>query len=140
MPRRRPGTLETFRGYRAASVASTGVLACAAAVFQAVSIPEPEANVMAYLRLWISVAAASVTIVGLELIVHCWRAPSQFSSHQTWQAIEQFLPCLMAGASLTWALMEYAPNSTALLPGLWAIIFSLGVCSSRRQLPPAVTV
>lgn len=129
---------ETFRGYRAASVGSTALLAFAAAGFQALNLPDPANDLAAYLQLWIGTAFASVSIVALELAYHCLRSPSQFAKRQTWQAIGQFSPCLVAGALLTWTLSIQSPDSAPLLPGLWAIVFSLGIFASLRQLPREV--
>jgi len=131
---------ETFRGYRPLTVGCTGVLALAAAALQPILVPQPNEQIHAYLQLWIATAALSVTIVGLELALHCWRSPSQFLRRQTLQAIEQFLPCIVAGGALTGVMMKFAPEGAPLLPGLWSIVFSLGVFSSSRQLPPAVLI
>src|SRR6185437_11736127 len=54
-----------------------------------------------------------------------------------WMAVEQFLPCVLAGGLVTAALARGAPESVALLPGLWAVLFSLGVFASCRLLPRA---
>ena len=35
------------------------------------------------------------------------------------------------------ALLRYAPNSLWMLPGLWSILFGLGVFASRHFLPRA---
>jgi hypothetical protein len=50
-------------------------------------------------------------------------------------AVEQFLPAAGAGALLTIVLVAYVPSALWMLPGLWQIIFSLGVFSSCRFLP-----
>ena len=50
-------------------------------------------------------------------------------------AVEQFLPSVAAGALLTFVLARYVPASVWILPGLWQIIYSLGVFSSVRFLP-----
>jgi hypothetical protein len=55
----------------------------------------------------------------------------------TWLAVEQFVPCLAAGALLTVVLVRSAPESLWMLPGLWQILFSLGVFASCRLLPRA---
>jgi hypothetical protein len=129
---------EAFRGYRPLTVATQGLLAMAAAVGQALWIADPAGNVSLWLQLWLAVAAGSVTIVSVDLVIDCWRSPSQFARRQTWQAVEQFLPCIAAGGALTWGVSQFAPASLPLLPGLWAIVFSLGIFSSSRQLPAAV--
>jgi ABC-type cobalamin transport system permease subunit len=50
-------------------------------------------------------------------------------------AVEQFLPAAGAGALLTIVIVIAVPSATWMLPGLWQIIFSLGVFSSCRFLP-----
>jgi hypothetical protein len=129
---------EAFRGYRPLTVGAQGLLAVAAAGCQTIWLPDPAAQVSHYLQLWLAVALLAVTIVSIDLAIDCWRSPSQFARRQTWQAIEQFLPCIAAGGALTWVLVQFAPASLPLLPGLWSIIFGLGVFSSSRQLPVAV--
>jgi hypothetical protein len=129
---------EAFRGYRPLTVGAQGLLAVAASGCQAIWLTEPAAQVGHYLQLWLAVAVLAVTIVSIDLAIDCWRSPSQFARRQTWQAIEQFLPCIAAGGALTWVLFQFAPASLPLLPGLWSIIFALGVFSSSRQLPSTV--
>jgi hypothetical protein len=52
-----------------------------------------------------------------------------------YHAAEQFLPALTAGMLLTVVMMRFAPHSVGMLPGLWQVIFSLGVFASCRFLP-----
>jgi hypothetical protein len=53
-------------------------------------------------------------------------------------ALEQFLPALCAGLLLTVVIVDAAREVAWMLPGLWQIIFSLGVFASCRFLPPAM--
>jgi len=55
-------------------------------------------------------------------------------------AVEQFLPSVGAGALITIVLVRYVPAALWMLPGLWQIIFSLGVFSSCRFLPRPTVV
>jgi hypothetical protein len=127
---------EIFRGYKAATIGATGVLGLIAAALQSVWISEPASQVGRYLQLWIGVAALSIAIVATELIARWLRTDSPLERGKTQRAVEQFLPCIVAGGALTAVIMAFAPDSAALLPGLWAIVFSLGVFASWRQLPP----
>jgi hypothetical protein len=131
---------ESFRGYRPLTVGGQGILAVFAAGCQAIWIADPAAHVSQYLQLWIAVAIVAVTSVSIDLALDCWRSPSQFARRQTWHAVEQFLPCIVAGGALTWVLTQFAPANLPLLPGLWAVIFSLGVFSAARQLPATVLI
>jgi hypothetical protein len=125
-----------FRGYKAATVAGTGLLALLASALQPIAVPEPLANVRQYLQLWITVAVLSAIGVAIELATRCRSSNSSLQRAQTVQALEDFIPCLVAGGCVTWGVVQFSPGAVNLLPGLWAILFSLGVFASCRQLPP----
>jgi hypothetical protein len=128
---------EVFRGYRALPVAFSGVMAVAAAVVQAVWISEPSQQVSAYLGLWVGTAVVSGLAAGSEMF---WRTRAPAASLRreiTWLAVEQFVPSLAAGGLLTVVLVRTAPESLWMLPGLWQILFGLGVFASCRLLPRA---
>ncbi len=136
--RLRVAQTETFRGYRSATVASSGVLAFVGAAVQKVWIPEPADHVQAYLGLWIGIAFVCVVTVAIELGVRSYLARSSLARQVTLLAVGQFLPCMIAGALLTYAVVRFAPEGVWMLPGLWSIVFSLGVFASWRLLPKAM--
>ncbi len=131
---------ETFRGYRSATVAGTAAIAGLAAMVQAVWITHPREQLALYLALWMSTAAVSVAVTAVEMVVRCRKAVSPLAVRMTWLAVEQFGPCLLAGAAVTGAIVRFVPESVPLLPGLWSIIFSLGVFASCRLLPRATFI
>jgi len=53
-------------------------------------------------------------------------------------AVEQFLPAAGAGVLLTVVLVRNVPDALWMLPGIWQVIYSLGVFSSCRFLPRPV--
>jgi len=126
---------ESFRGYRSATAAFSGAVAVTTAACQPLLLPEPAAEPSAYLMLWICAAILSVVVTGVEMVFRCRRAASPIAVRTTWLAVEQFLPCTIAGALLTFVMALRAPESVWLLPGLWGILFSLGVFASRGLLP-----
>ena len=126
-----------FRGYRAVTVALTGFLGFAAAGLQQILLPHPEQDFAAYLTLWIATAAICVTLVGAHMLALCRYTHSTLSQEMTWIAVEQLLPALVAGGLLTWVLANFAPKTLWMLPGLWQILFSLGIFASCRFLPRA---
>lgn len=130
----------TFRGYRSFTVGSTGLIAIAAAAWQGWAIARPVDQLALYLELWLSVAALSIFIVGSELALRWRQSDSPLARQLTARAVEQFLPCVVAGGAMTWAIAAFAPEHAALLPGLWGIVFSLGVFASCRQLPKAAVL
>jgi hypothetical protein len=128
---------EVFRGYRAMPVAFSGVVALLAAVIQALTITDPILQIGPYLALWIGAAVVSGMAAGLEMVVRARHAKSPLTRELTWLALEQFCPCLLAGSLLTVVLVRVAPASLWMLPGLWQIVYSLGVFASCRLLPRA---
>jgi hypothetical protein len=124
-----------FRGYGPATVAATGCVALAAAAVQALFLPEPSANVLAYLALWIATAAACVVLIGIEMVGRSRRIHSGLADEMIWAATGQLIPAGVAGALLTLVLFRVAPQTLWIVPGLWQIVFSLGFFASCRSLP-----
>src|SRR5260370_17675309 len=56
-----------FRGYGPATLASTGILAFAAAGAQALRLPDPAHHVPTHLSIWIVAAALSAAMIGIEM-------------------------------------------------------------------------
>lgn len=129
---------ETFRGFRALTVGGSGLLGWAAAGLQAQRIARPLEHVAQYVGLWSGVAALCVCMVGVELAVRWMATESRVKRRLTLLALQQFAPCLLVGAVVTAVIVRHAPQSAGLLPGLWSLLFSLGVFSCCRLLPPAV--
>jgi hypothetical protein len=126
---------ETYRAFRAASTGMTGVLAMAAAAVQA-AWQLNTAN--EFLQLWVIVAAAGMIIIATEMTVRYRATDSVLARDALLLAARQFVPCVVAGALLTVAVNRFAHDAVHLLPGLWAILFSLGIFASRPGLPRAI--
>jgi hypothetical protein len=129
---------EQFRGYRAVPLAFSGGLALLAACVQSRWLPEPLENIDAYLALWVGAAILSMVATGWEMFWSLRRSESVMERHKTYLAVTQFLPAVGAGGLLTIVLYRHAPESLWMLPGLWAILFSLGIFASCRFLPPVI--
>ncbi len=74
-------------------------------------------------------------IVAAELIWRAHIAGPGLSRQMTQLAVEQFLPCVVVGALLTFCIARAAPQVGWMLPGLWSLLFGLGVFASCRLLP-----
>ena len=129
-----------FRGYGPVTVAMTGLVAIAAAEVQARLLPSASHDIVIYLTLWISTAAIAISLIGFEMIIRSRTIHSSLGPEMILHAVEQLVPSGMAGALLTAVLIRVAPESVWMLPGLWQILFSLGVFASARFLPRAVFV
>jgi hypothetical protein len=124
-----------FRGYGPATLAATGALALASAAAQSYWLKRPGREIGLYLAIWISTAAVSVIIIAAETIRRAHRVHFGLAKEMILSAVEQFLPAIVAGLLLTVVLVRYTPQSLWMLPGLWQVIFSLGVFASCQFLP-----
>ena len=129
---------ETFRGYRAVPVAFTGLVALAGGGVQAFWISDPLRDSTAYLSLWVGLAVIGLLATMGEMWVRCGRSSLPLRRELSWLAIEQFLPCVLAGGLVTGVIALSAREELWMLPGLWAVLFSLGLFSSCRLRPRPV--
>lgn len=119
----------SFRGYKAAPVALSGVIALVAGLLQAVWQPSP----MQFVLLW-SGAATLGSSVNLWCIARDYgSSPRDWERSLAFAAMTDLSPAVLSGALLT--LVLAATEQVPLLPGLWMILFGTGVMASRRHLP-----
>lgn len=127
-----------FRGYGPATMAATGIFAIAAAAGQARWLPDSSNHITSYLSIWIVTALVSAVLIGVQTVTRAHRMHSGIANEMIYMAVEQFLPAAGAGTLLTLVLSQYASSAMWMLPGLWQLIFSLGIFSSCRFLPRAM--
>ena len=133
--RRQMARSTEFRGYGPATLAGTAGFALLAAGAQSVWVRDPVSHISAYLGIWIWTAVASAVLIGVQMHTRTRRMHSGLADEMIRMAVEQFLPSAVAGALITVVLVCYVPAATWMIPGLWQVIFSLGVFSSCRFLP-----
>lgn len=138
--RRQMARSTEFRGYGPATLAATGLIAVLAAVVQALWIPNPASHVLTYLGIWISTSLVSAALIAIQTVTRTQRVHSGMADEMIRMAVEQFLPAAGAGALLTLVLARGVPSAVWMLPGLWQIIYSLGVFSSCRFLPRPMVI
>ena len=123
---------DVYRGYKAVPVGLSGVLAIVAAVLQtrvgAASTPA------AFAYYWVAVAGAAIALAGAGIVYGYIREESGPARRRTRVVVGQLLPCMAAGVLVTAVLLRFE-RGIGLLPGLWAILFSLGMFASRPYLP-----
>lgn len=139
---------QIFRGYRAATTAFTGAVALINGLLLTALLPQPQAanpgdHVAAswnqtLVICWVASAALCLVVVGIEMVIRTRRTSSHLQRQLTLLAVEQFMPAVVAGGLLTWIFLDFLPAQAWMLPGLWMILFSLGVFASARLLPRAV--
>jgi hypothetical protein len=121
--------LGSFRGYRPAPVAFSGLVALAAGLTQTFWQPSP----IQFVLLWTGAAT-----LGFGANLYCiardyGASPRRWERSLAFAALTDLSPAVLAGALLTVVLP--ATGRTDLLPGLWMVLFGTGVMASRRHLP-----
>ena len=131
----------TFRGYRASTTAMTALLAVAAGFAQSLVDAPGTFRIEHYLAVWLTAALLGLGLVAGSFVLRR-RNAGPIETSLTLAAIESFLPSVVVGVLVTYAVAYHhlTPEKFAMLPGLWMILFSLGVFASRRILPRAVFV
>ena len=129
-----------FRGFGPLTSAATGLLAIIAAIGQGFWLKSPATHTADWLALWIATAFVSAGLIGAEMVTRSRRHHSAMAEDMMRTAIEQFLPAATAGVLLTAVLIVFAGQSLWMLPGLWQILFSLGVFASCRVLPRSIAL
>jgi len=124
-----------FRGYGPASITASGALALLVAAAQAHWMRD-RADFSMFAAVWFATAFASLAMVAVQTAVRARRVHSGLALEMIQSAVEQFLPALIVGVLLTAVVMRAAPREVWMLPGLWQLLFSLGVFASCRFLPP----
>jgi hypothetical protein len=133
--RRQMARSTEFRGYGPATLAATGLIAVLAAGIQAILLADPAAHIWSYLSIWMCTAGLSAALTGIQMYTRTRRMHSGMSQEMMHMAVEQFLPSVGAGLLITLVLVRYVPSALWMIPGIWQVIFSLGVFSSCRFLP-----
>ena len=126
---------EVFRGYRPVPVAIAGAVGLLAGWLQPRLVPEEDAA--RFLGYWIAVAFGNVAVNAAVIAAGYARCGDPFVRRHTRQVVGQFVPCLLAGAAVSLCLPAGGAGFVRLLPGLWALLFGLGVFASRPYLARA---
>src|SRR5688500_14096466 len=129
---------QVFRGYRAPTTALTGVLAIVVAAPQPMIVPHPWLHLPLYLALWGGLALVCAAIFGTELVIRTRQLASPLQTERTADAVARFIPSLAAGAILTVVYFRFLTPQSWMLPGLWAVCFSLGIFASWTLLPRGI--
>lgn len=131
---------QIFHGYRAVPTFLSGLMAFVACAVQGIWLDD-DGDPFACLMLWLSAAVVSVGIVAVEMFIRYKRSTSTLERDMTIGSAEQFIPTLVAGALLTFVFWQFVPHELLwLLPGLWAVMLSMGIFASRKMLPPASVI
>ncbi len=127
---------ELYRGYRSVLTAAMGLVALGAAFFQPrfVAAEHP----LSFVYFWVAVGVINLLLPLSQIFFHYVAYETPLERKKTRLALGQFLPCLFAGAFLTFAVCKTSESFIVLLPGLWSILFGMGVYASKPYLPGSI--
>ncbi|HSQ57803.1 MAG TPA: hypothetical protein VLM40_18920, partial [Gemmata sp.] len=88
---------------------------------------------------WFWIAVASVcALIGSAAAIHAYAChEDEFARRRSRQVFAQFAPCILAGGAMTLGIAR-SPEFIAVLPGLWAAVFGLGLIATRPHLPRGI--
>lgn len=127
-----------FRGYGPAAMVCAALFAVTAAMVQPHVVPDAAHMPVRYLSVWFVAAVLSLSVSAVTVYTRSRRMHSGLSDEMIRMAAQQFVPSLLAGLMVTLVLVFMVPQVVWMLPGLWQVIFSLGVFASCRSLPRAM--
>jgi hypothetical protein len=133
--RRQVARTTEFRGYGPLTLSATAVLAVFAGAAQWRWVPAPAARPLSYVAVWLTTAIVCAALIVTQMLTRANRFHSSMADEMVRMAVAQFLPAGVAGAVLPIVLLRAPREVFWMLPGLWQIIFSLGVFASCRCLP-----
>jgi hypothetical protein len=126
---------EQYRGFHPYAVAASGLIGLFAALVLPWLVPPDDPTT--FVRFWLAVATLG-GVIGVSPAVDAYlRREDEFARRRTRRVIGQFLPCVVGGLFVTFAVGRVGGELVSFLPGLWAIMFALGVFAARPYLPRA---
>jgi len=133
---------ETYRGFRSGAIGFSVLVVIAGAWVQSALVADPGVQIDRYLNIWFVVAVSSIGIAGIEMLIRSRVSQNRLVSRMHWSLLSQMAPCLIVGVIVTLLIADHAHENptgdTGLLwalPGLWSLLYSLGLFSCQSQLP-----
>jgi hypothetical protein len=129
---------EIYRGYRPLPIAASGLIGIAAAWLESPGLGPGDP--VGFVLYW-TIVALLAAFVGTSEVIHNYVVHDAGAARrQTRRVVGQFLPSVLGAALITASFVRLSAALVALLPGVWAICFSLGTFASRPYLPRASTI
>ncbi len=133
--RRQVARTTEFRGYGPLTLCCTAAVAGIGGLVQFYALPKPWLQPAFYAALWLSVGFLSAGLILAQMLRRADRMHGGLADTMIRTAVGQFLPAAAAGLILPFVLLHGSRDVFWMLPGLWQVIFSLGVFASCRSMP-----
>ena len=138
---------EAYRGFRSTAVGVSVLVLAVGAWAESRWVDDWAGQVDRYLTIWFCVAIVSAAIAGIEMLIRSRISGNRLVGKMHWSLARHIAPSFLVGFVLTLMIAMHAhevnamvegPASAGLvwaLPGLWSMIYSLGLFNCRRDLP-----
>jgi len=128
---------QMYRGYRAIPMILSGILAIVAARIQPFIVSGADPRI--FVLYWTFVAVTAFSIIGGRVIYGYLREEDPHNRQRTTVVVGQLAPSLTVGAILTLAFLVSKDRSLiSFLPGIWALLYGLGLSASKPFLPKMI--
>lgn len=139
---------ETYRGFRSTAVGVSVLVLAIGAWTESRWVDDWAIQIDRYLTIWFCVAGVSAAIAGVEMLVRSRISGNRLVGKMHWSLVRHIAPSFLVGFVLTLLIGMHAHEVNAAaegsmtsaglvwaLPGLWSMIYSLGLFNCRRDLP-----
>jgi hypothetical protein len=133
---------ETYRGFRSGAVGISVGLLFVGAWAEKTWVTDASVDVDRYLTVWFCVAVASAVLALVEMLIRARISKNELVAKMHWSLARQIAPSLLVGFVLTLLIaahtLEQPEGSNDLmwaLPGVWSMIYGLGLFSCHKHLP-----
>jgi hypothetical protein len=127
------GRTAVFRGWRSIPVALSGAVGLVAAAWQATD--QGPVDPWRFTVYWLVVGVVAMLVGCVEIVWHYVVRADEVERGRSRHVVGQLMPALVAGALVTGAFIRLSPALVALLPGLWALYFGVGIFATRPYAP-----
>jgi len=141
---------ETYRGFRSSAVGFSVVVLAIGAWVESRWAGDYAVQADVYLTIWLCVAAVSAAMAGIEMLIRSRVSGNRLVGKMHWSLASHIAPSFLVGFIVTLLIGAHAHAHEVIaethgqqiksdlvwaLPGLWSMIYSLGLFNCRRDLP-----
>lgn len=123
---------EVYRGINPIALTAAGVMALLAGCIQYFYFSDMSPRI--FVIYWGSVAFINIVVALCFIGYNFIYRENRFDRRKTLNTIGQFFPVIIAGFIITLAISATNKSGISYLPGIWAILFGLGIFSVRPYL------
>ena len=121
-----------YRGYRSFVVAFSGIIGILAAILQPLVVQGTDSFV--FVGYWGAVAGINLILCTVMILYRFLFRETRFEQQKTLTVLIQFIPMILAGCLVTPFLAFNGAATIPLLPGVWALLFGMGILNVRPYL------